>query len=59
MEEKVVREKYEEFMNIFYKTSMQRLMQAMGAYGFLGLVKGKKPFLKFLNPGKNFFCMYV
>lgn len=53
LEEKIVRENYEEFMNIFYKTSMQRLMQAMGAYGFLGLVKEKKSFLKFLNPGKK------
>ncbi|MFL6569771.1 MAG: aminoglycoside phosphotransferase family protein [Chthoniobacterales bacterium] len=25
--------------------AMQRLMQALGAYGFLGLVKGSKPFL--------------
>jgi hypothetical protein len=25
---------------------MQRLMQALGAYGFLGLVKGHKHFLK-------------
>ena len=27
---------------------MQRLMQALGAYGFLGLVKGHKHFLKHL-----------
>ena len=26
--------------------AMQRLMQALGAYGFLGLVKGHKHFLK-------------
>jgi hypothetical protein len=27
--------------------AMQRLMQALGAYGFLGLVKGHKHFLKY------------
>ena len=28
--------------------AMQRLMQALGAYGFLGLVKGHKQFLKYM-----------
>jgi len=28
--------------------AMQRLMQALGAYGFLGLVKGNKHFLQFI-----------
>jgi hypothetical protein len=28
--------------------AMQRLMQALGAYGFLGLVKGHKHFLKYI-----------
>jgi len=28
--------------------AMQRLMQALGAYGFLGLVKGHRHFLKFV-----------
>jgi len=28
--------------------AMQRLMQALGAYGFLGLVKGHKPFLEYI-----------
>ena len=28
--------------------AMQRLMQALGAYGFLGLVKGRKQFLKYV-----------
>jgi aminoglycoside/choline kinase family phosphotransferase len=27
---------------------MQRLMQALGAYGFLGLVKGQKSFLQYI-----------
>jgi N-acetylmuramate 1-kinase len=30
--------------------AMQRLMQALGAYGFLGLVKGSKPFLRYIGP---------
>ncbi|MGI9086282.1 MAG: aminoglycoside phosphotransferase family protein [Chthoniobacterales bacterium] len=30
--------------------AMQRLMQALGAYGFLGLVKGNKNFLDFIPP---------
>ena len=28
--------------------AMQRLMQALGAYGFLGLVKGHKNFLQYI-----------
>jgi aminoglycoside/choline kinase family phosphotransferase len=30
--------------------AMQRLMQALGAYGFLGLVKGSKSFLNYIEP---------
>jgi len=30
--------------------AMQRLVQALGAYGFLGLVKGHKHFLKHVAP---------
>ena len=30
--------------------AMQRLMQALGAYGFLGLVRGHKHFLKHVSP---------
>jgi aminoglycoside/choline kinase family phosphotransferase len=30
--------------------AMQRLMQALGAYGFLGLVKGHKSFLHYVSP---------
>ena len=29
---------------------MQRLMQALGAYGFLGLVKRRKDFLQYIMP---------
>jgi len=35
-----------EFDDILRSCAMQRLMQALGAYGFLGLVKGHKHFLK-------------
>jgi aminoglycoside/choline kinase family phosphotransferase len=34
-----------EFREIFRLCGIQRLMQALGAYGFLGLVKGNKAFL--------------
>ena len=35
-----------EFLNTLRLCAMQRLMQALGAYGFLGLVKGYKHFLQ-------------
>src|SRR5439155_2378146 len=35
----------EEFREILRLCGIQRLMQALGAYGFLGLVKGNKTFL--------------
>jgi aminoglycoside/choline kinase family phosphotransferase len=50
--EKPVHDK-KHFMDIFYKTSMQRLMQALGAYGFLGIVKGKEDFLTYIDPALN------
>ncbi len=34
------------FLRTFLLCGMQRLMQALGAYGFLGLVKGHKHFLE-------------
>lgn len=34
----------------FYKCACQRLMQALGAYGFLGLVKKKTAFLEHISP---------
>jgi aminoglycoside/choline kinase family phosphotransferase len=33
------------FQSVFWEASAQRLMQALGAYGFLGLKKGLKAFL--------------
>jgi aminoglycoside/choline kinase family phosphotransferase len=41
----------DEFANNFWKASAQRLMQALGAYGFLGLKKNKPAFLKHINNG--------
>jgi aminoglycoside/choline kinase family phosphotransferase len=35
-----------DFENVLRLCAMQRLMQALGAYGFLGLVKGHKNFLE-------------
>ena len=35
----------DEFREIYCLCGIQRLMQALGAYGFLGLVKGNKAFL--------------
>ena len=35
----------EQFREVFHLCGIQRLMQALGAYGFLGLVKGNKTFL--------------
>ncbi len=42
---------YEEFIENFREASAQRLMQALGAYGFLGLKKKKTDFLKHIDNG--------
>lgn len=42
---------YGEFVNNFREASTQRLMQALGAYGFLGLKKKKTDFLKHIDNG--------
>lgn len=39
------------FLNLFWEASAQRLMQALGAYGFLGLEKGLKSFLLHIPSG--------
>jgi hypothetical protein len=39
------------FRNTFWEASAQRLMQALGAYGFLGLKKGFKAFLEHIPAG--------
>jgi len=40
-----------EFSSYFWDASAQRLMQALGAYGFLGLKKNKIDFLRHINNG--------
>jgi aminoglycoside/choline kinase family phosphotransferase len=39
------------FRDYFWEASAQRLMQALGAYGFLGLQKGLKAYLEHIPPG--------
>jgi N-acetylmuramate 1-kinase len=36
------------FLQTLHLCAMQRLMQALGAYGFLGLVKGQRAFLRYI-----------
>jgi len=42
---------WDTFRNIFWEASAQRLMQALGAYGFLSLKKGLKVFLEYIPNG--------
>jgi len=45
------------FQNTFWEASAQRLMQALGAYGFLGLEKGLKAYLEHIPAGlHNLHC---
>jgi len=39
------------FQNTFWEASAQRLMQALGAYGFLGIKKGLKAYLEHVPSG--------
>jgi len=39
-----------DFADVFHLCAIQRLMQALGAYGFLGLVQGSKSFLNYISP---------
>ena len=41
---------YDEFIYQYNLVALQRLMQALGAYGFLGLKKGKRQFLQYIDP---------
>jgi len=41
---------WEEFLELFLSGSAQRLMQALGAYGFLGRERGKPHFLAHIPP---------
>jgi aminoglycoside/choline kinase family phosphotransferase len=42
---------WEDFQKIFWEASAQRLMQALGAYGFLGLEKGLEAYLNHIPSG--------
>jgi N-acetylmuramate 1-kinase len=42
---------WDEFQKLFWEASAQRLMQALGAYGFLGFVKGIKSYLAHVPSG--------
>ncbi len=42
---------WSDFQQFFWETSVQRLMQALGAYGFLGLTKGLTAFLDHIPVG--------
>jgi aminoglycoside/choline kinase family phosphotransferase len=43
--------RWEDFQNTFWEASAQRLMQALGAYGFLGLEKGLEAYLDHIPSG--------
>jgi hypothetical protein len=42
---------WDNFQSVFWEASAQRLMQALGAFGFLGLKKGLKVFLEHIPAG--------
>ncbi|MEI9478147.1 MAG: hypothetical protein WCO26_16440, partial [Deltaproteobacteria bacterium] len=48
---------WDTFQNTFWEASAQRLMQALGAYGVLGLTKGLTSFLEQIPAGlRNLQC---
>jgi aminoglycoside/choline kinase family phosphotransferase len=49
----------DEFVNNFWMGSVQRLLQALGAYGFLGLKKNKSSFLGHIGNGLENLLMAV
>jgi N-acetylmuramate 1-kinase len=42
---------WNDFQNAFWEASAQRLMQALGAYGFLGIKRGLTSYLHHVSPG--------
>ncbi len=48
---RIVDDTPERFLNLFRLAGLQRNMQALGAFAFLGTVKGKRGFLQFVAPG--------
>jgi aminoglycoside/choline kinase family phosphotransferase len=45
------------FQSCFWEAAVQRLMQALGAYGFLGITKGLTAFLAHIPAGLNNLCV--
>jgi aminoglycoside/choline kinase family phosphotransferase len=48
---------WDTFQKTFWEASMQRLMQALGAYGFLGLKKGLKTYFEHIPSGIRNLCL--
>ena len=46
----------EEFERVFWQCAAQRLMQALGAYGFLSIHRGKPSFRAHVGPALNRLC---
>lgn len=49
----------EDFADVLRLCAMQRLMQALGAYGFLGLVKGQTAFLSHIPAAIDSLCAAI
>jgi aminoglycoside/choline kinase family phosphotransferase len=47
------------FRQAFREASAQRLMQALGAYGFLGITRGLESYLKHVRPGVENLCLVL
>jgi aminoglycoside/choline kinase family phosphotransferase len=43
----------EQFRDIFLRCAIQRLLQALGAYGVIGVLRGKPEFLRHISPAIN------
>jgi len=44
---------WDSFQICFWEASIERLMQALGAFGFLGYKKGFKTFIEYIKPGNE------
>ncbi len=50
---------WQQFRETYSLVSLQRVMQALGAYGFLGLVKAKPWFLRWVEPALSILCRAI